>query len=146
MLLQQKSVLWVTATACLFVLATGWGLLAVSWDAVQRKPLREMDSEETRELFQQPGAADESDPMAEFVSVAMMHLPQLPQVIAWHLQHRRWLLIMIGLVLAAVIAGGVSLRRLEQRLQQPPQWVTRARRRRTAAEQESGPSVPGDRS
>ncbi len=131
--LQQKSILWVTGMAFLFVIATGWGFLAVSWDGAQRKPLRDMSSAEARELFQQPGASDAADPMAEFVAVAVMHLPRLPQVIGWHLQHRCWLLILIGSALAAVVAGGVLLQRLQQRLQQAAPAVAPAGESRTAA-------------
>jgi hypothetical protein len=120
----DKSITWIVTAVMIVIAVFGWGFLAGSYvgaHPVERKiqvPTANVsDIRVGRESVITVGIAAS----AVFIYTAVTQLPNFFTVILWHLTDRIWLLVLLLLLEVLAVAGGWSLRQLEQQLAKPYQ-------------------------
>ena len=114
-----KSITWIVVAAAIFVLLFGWGFLAGSYAGAHTTSVSELSHEKLQSI--DPALLRRADrgAISSFIGNSIEELPNVGAVISWHLTHRIWLPILIALALIGVLAGGVVLHKLEQKLSRP---------------------------
>ena len=117
----EKSVTWVIVTLMLAIAVIGWGFLAGSYSGVHASSLSELSEEEITEFNHNRSNVRRTARRGEieFVFVAFEQLPNMPAVIGWHLSNRIWLPILILVLEAGALFGGLKMKSLETQLSKP---------------------------
>lgn len=140
----EKSLRWMVISLFLLVAGVGWGFLAGSYADAHAVVADDSEAAQIEVIHLRRGTGALAAVVMLFASVivfvvnAVTQLPNLPWVIGWHFTNRIWLPILILLLEAAVIAGGLGLQRLEANLALPPGQAQKKRRRKKKRKSQGG--------
>lgn len=117
----EKSVNWVIATVMIAIAVIGWGFLASSYSGTHASPLSELSEDEVAEFNHARSHVRRTARQGEmeFLFVALEQLPNMPAVISWHFSNRIWLPILILVLEAGALFGGLKMKSLEKELSTP---------------------------
>jgi len=117
----EKSVTLVIVTLMLTIAVIGWGFLAGSYSGATASSLSELSEEEIAEFNHSRSNVRRTANRGEieFVFVAIEQLPNIPAVIGWHFSNRIWVPILILVLEAGALFGGLKMKSLEKQLSTP---------------------------
>lgn len=108
----EKSIQSVVMGLVAVILIAGWGCMASSYDAQHADSLSE-HQEEGVPSSQVGAIFSLTRALVIFADTALTQIPNFFSVIGWHLQHRIWLPIAIGLLTGCAVLFGFGLKMME---------------------------------